>query len=100
MHPPLHRPHPKCAAVRRAPTPSASAARVRHLPSPSARAQLVDLLVACHDEKPYAKFWGACNDAKLAMDVCFRDEKEEKRRANLEKARAFDARRRKAEAER
>ena len=64
--------------------------------TPPRPAQLVDLLVSCHDEKPYAKFWGACNDAKVAMDACFREEKEEKRRANFEKARAFDERRRAA----
>lgn len=35
-----------------------------------------------------------CNDAKAAMDACFKLEKDEKRRANLAKARAFDERRR------
>ena len=99
MHPPLYRPHPKCAAVRtrvsaraRAPAPRAVA---HHHPSrarrnPPARAQLVDLLVKCHDENPYGKFWGACNDQKAAMDWCFKEEKEEKRRANFEKTRSFN----------
>ena len=36
------------------------------------------------------KFWGACNDEKAAMDWCFKAEKEEKRRANFEKTRAFN----------
>ena len=55
MHPPLYRPHPKCAA-------------------------LVDALVECHDANVYGKFWGACNDQKAAMDACFKAEKDEKRR--------------------
>lgn len=72
--------------------------RARRLPPPP-RAQLVELLVQCHDEKPYAKFWGACNDPKVAMDDCFRAEKEEKRRANFEKTKAFNAERSRKHAE-
>ena len=75
MHPPLYRPHPKCAA-------------------------LVDALVACHDANVYGKFWGACNDQKAAMDACFKAEKDEKRRENLRKARAFDEARARRQAER
>ena len=75
MHPPLYRPHPKCAA-------------------------LVDALVACHDNNVYGKFWGACNDQKAAMDACFKAEKDEKRRENLRKARAFDEARARRQAER
>ena len=75
MHPPLYRPHPKCAA-------------------------LVDALIECHDSNVYGKFWGACNDQKAAMDACFKAEKDEKRRENLRKARAFDAARARRQAER
>ena len=75
MHPPLYRPHPKCAA-------------------------LVDALVECHDNNVYGKFWGACNDQKAAMDACFKAEKDEKRRENLRKARAFDEARKQRQAER
>ena len=75
MHPPLYRPHPKCAA-------------------------LVDALVECHDSNVYGKFWGACNDQKAAMDACFKAEKDEKRRENLRRARAFDAARARRQAER
>ncbi|CAM9629523.1 unnamed protein product, partial [Laminaria digitata] len=46
MHPPLLRPHPKCH-------------------------EEVKLLMACHDENPYGKFFGACNELKLALDRCF-----------------------------
>ncbi|CAM9277129.1 unnamed protein product [Choristocarpus tenellus] len=66
MHPPLRKPHPRCQSV-------------------------IDTLVTCHEENPYGKFWGSCNDAKVALDKCFYDEKEERRRANREKALAFDA---------
>lgn len=34
------------------------------------------------------KFFGSCNDAKAALDACFRAEKDHKRKQNLEKARA------------
>lgn len=44
----------------------------------------------CHEEHPYAKFWGECNDAKAAMDWCFKEEKEEKRRKNYEKTKQFN----------
>eukprot|EP00752_Nemacystus_decipiens_P005899 g5332.t1 len=47
--------------------------------------------MACHEENPYAKFFGACNDLKMALDKCFVTEKEEKRRKNMAKARKFDA---------
>mmetsp|Transcript_20102 Transcript_20102/g.35730 ORF Transcript_20102/g.35730 Transcript_20102/m.35730 type:complete len:85 (-) Transcript_20102:294-548(-) len=62
MHPPLHRPHPQCQAV-------------------------VAALTECHESNPFAKYMGACNDAKVALDQCFRAEKEVKRKANADKAR-------------
>ena len=67
MHPPLYRPHPKCEDV-------------------------VQRLVKCHEENPWSKFWGACNDHKAALDICFRAEKREAQVANLEKARRSQAR--------
>ena len=63
MHPPLFKPHPDCE-------------------------ELVKALVTCHEQNPTAKFWGACNDPKVLMDQCFREEKNRKRNRNLEKARA------------
>ncbi len=47
MHPPLFQPHPLCESE-------------------------VKALVTCHEERSIAKFWGACNDAKHALDMCFR----------------------------
>jgi hypothetical protein len=34
------------------------------------------------------KFVGACNEAKTLMDQCFREEKNQKRKVNLQKSRA------------
>ena len=63
MHPPLHRPHPDCQEV-------------------------IHELLNCHDENPYAKFFGVCNDQKRALDQCFRREKNKQRKENLKQARA------------
>ena len=68
MHPPLGRPHPQCG-------------------------ETVNLLLACHKENPFKKYFGACNDQKLALDTCFKAEKELKRKKNVEKARAFEKKR-------
>lgn len=51
MHPPLDRPHPHCE-------------------------QVVKDLKACHKDT-WKKFTGGCNDAKLALDRCFKEEKKE-----------------------
>ncbi|CAM9775818.1 unnamed protein product, partial [Phaeothamnion confervicola] len=67
MHPPLDRPHPLCQKE-------------------------IEEIIRCHQEHPYAKWWGRCNAAKSALDRCFYLEKEEKRKANLEHARAKRAR--------
>jgi len=47
MHPPLFQPHPLCEGE-------------------------VQALVKCHTDHNVAKFWGACNDAKHALDMCVR----------------------------
>ncbi len=65
MHPPLDRPHPECG-------------------------ECIIALKKCHADNQYAKFWGACNDAKAELDWCFRQEKENKRKLNFDKAQAFD----------
>mmetsp|Transcript_30415 Transcript_30415/g.40157 ORF Transcript_30415/g.40157 Transcript_30415/m.40157 type:complete len:80 (+) Transcript_30415:18-257(+) len=67
MHPPLFKPHPKCQ-------------------------EAVEALLKCHEENPVMKFFGECNDAKAILDKCFREEKEERRRANKQKADAFQQR--------
>ena len=50
MHPPLDRPHPDCEDV-------------------------IQSLRACHDDA-WQKYTGGCNDIKVALDVCFKAEKE------------------------
>ncbi len=57
MHPPLFKPHPLCK-------------------------QEVEDLVNCHRDNPYLKFFGVCNDAKTSMDLCFREEKNLRRKLN------------------
>lgn len=34
--------------------------------------QVIDALLSCHHQHPLAKFWGACNEEKWALDKCFR----------------------------
>eukprot|EP01036_Dinobryon_divergens_P028625 gene28625-37604_t len=41
-------------------------------------------------EKVKAKYFGACNEFKTALDTCFRAEKEERRQLNLQRAREFE----------
>lgn len=50
MHPPLYKAHPLCKPE-------------------------VEALVRCHEEHPYRKFIGHCNDKKHDLDMCFREEK-------------------------
>jgi len=52
MHPPLDRPHPDCQDE-------------------------IEALRHCHASQSKLKFW-ACNDAKFAVDRCFKSEKERK----------------------
>ncbi|KAJ0402733.1 hypothetical protein P43SY_007875 [Pythium insidiosum] len=66
MHPSLDREHPDCQDV-------------------------IEALVTCHEQNPMAKFFGACSEAKVALDKCFRTEKIKRRTENLERARASDA---------
>ncbi|KAL3160493.1 hypothetical protein ABBQ32_010804 [Trebouxia sp. C0010 RCD-2024] len=65
MHPPLHiHKHPHCK-------------------------KLIEDLQACHCDHPVAKFWGHCNDQKIALDACFRQEKKLNSAINRQKAKAF-----------
>ena len=68
MHPPLARPHPQCQDV-------------------------IDAFMRCADEQTFfQRIFGSCNDAKIALDNCFRAEKDAVRKENLRKARKFQAR--------
>lgn len=62
MHPPLHlNKHPHCR-------------------------EAILRLVRCHKQHPVAKFWGVCNEAKRALDACFREEKVLNRQLNKVRA--------------
>ena len=41
----------------------------------SSKLQEINALIRCHQEHPYAKFWGKCNQVKWELDACFRQEK-------------------------
>lgn len=51
---------------------------------------MITSLNLCHEENPRMKFLGACNEAKYALDKCFKKEKEKTRDANFKRARASD----------
>ena len=75
MHPPLLRPHPQCQNV-------------------------IDAFQRCAAEQTFfQRMLGSCNDAKIALDQCFRAEKEFTRKQNLAKARRLNEKWRKKKAE-
>ncbi|XP_065064382.1 COX assembly mitochondrial protein 2 homolog [Rhopilema esculentum] len=49
--------------------------------------EFIDVLNSCHDEHPYGKFFGKCNDAKLKMMKCLEKEDLKRRQQNRIKAR-------------
>jgi Cytochrome c oxidase biogenesis protein Cmc1 like len=53
--------------------------------------QFVKALQACHEDHPYSKFWGKCNACKVDIDNCFREEKQQRYKANLALSRKRDA---------
>ena len=69
MHPPLKRSHPECQDV-------------------------ILAYVTCQEERTFGRWFGACTDAKTALDKCFKKEKENYRAANMRKTSAAEAVRR------
>jgi hypothetical protein len=71
------------------PAPAAAAACVLVMPCcnlpalrpspPHCLLQYILALKQCHAGHPVAKFWGVCNDAAKALNVCLQEEKVEKR---------------------
>ena len=57
MHPPLFAPHPLCE-------------------------EEVKALVKCHEDFPVLKFFNHCGDVKIALDLCFREEKKLRKKLN------------------
>ncbi|OVA14654.1 Cytochrome c oxidase biogenesis protein Cmc1-like [Macleaya cordata] len=68
MHPPLtlHK-HPMCA-------------------------EIIEESQKCHIDHPVAKFFGECTDLKIKLDLCFRQEKALKRKANFEESKKLKER--------
>ena len=48
--------------------------------------KIIQELNRCHEEHPFRKFVGACNDLKRALNACLQKEYVEKRRKNYELA--------------
>ncbi|GMF20203.1 unnamed protein product [Phytophthora lilii] len=53
--------------------------------------QEIKALLECHENNPYAKFFGACGEIKTALDWCFKAEKMRIRDENFKHAKASDA---------
>ncbi|XP_020602961.1 COX assembly mitochondrial protein 2 homolog [Orbicella faveolata] len=49
--------------------------------------EVIEQLHRCHQEHPFRKFVGKCNDLKRALNACLKEENLRKRRRNLEEAR-------------
>ncbi|KAL9965742.1 hypothetical protein ACROYT_G029584 [Oculina patagonica] len=49
--------------------------------------EVIEQLHRCHQEHPFQKFVGKCNDIKRALNTCLKEEDLRKRRRNLEEAR-------------
>ena len=48
----------------------------------------IEAFKACHEDNSYwMKLFGACNQAKLELDQCFRAQKKVKAKASIDKAR-------------
>ena len=43
-------------------------------------------LQRCHRERSFAKFFGACNQVWLTLDECLKVDKEQRRKANMDKS--------------
>jgi hypothetical protein len=56
----------------------AAAAGCHHLPTARclpALLQCILALKACHRDNPIAKYWGECNAAAYALNICLAEEK-------------------------
>jgi Cytochrome c oxidase biogenesis protein Cmc1 like len=49
--------------------------------------QAMEALVRCHEQRSIARWWGACNDAKVALTKCLAEEKRVLRAERQERAR-------------
>ncbi|CAH3146364.1 COX assembly mitochondrial protein 2 homolog [Pocillopora verrucosa] len=49
--------------------------------------QIIEELHRCHEEHPFRKFVGMCNDIKRTLNACLKEEDLRRRRKNLEESR-------------
>eukprot|EP00118_Oscarella_pearsei_P015471 m.139880 g.139880 ORF g.139880 m.139880 type:complete len:80 (+) comp38287_c1_seq18:1451-1690(+) len=49
--------------------------------------EIIRLLHKCHEDHPFGKFFGQCNEFKYALSSCLTDEYKAKRKQNQEEAR-------------
>lgn len=68
--------------------------RSRHVTPISRRPALVGQVIAelfqCHDDHPFKKFLGHCNDKKAALDRCLKEEKKAMRKNVYKESRKFE----------
>lgn len=83
MHPPLHlHKHPHCKEVSIPCRSLHTLATLVHRLTYCV-VQFINALNQCHADNPIAKFWGVCNNQKIALDKCFRQEKRINRYASF-----------------
>ena len=66
---------------------AASGPRSRLTRDARGTAQEVRSLLACQEEHPWGRYFGKCDTIKVALDKCFRAEKNKKRLENAASAR-------------
>ncbi|XP_031489521.1 uncharacterized protein LOC116257050 [Nymphaea colorata] len=54
--------------------------------------EIIEQFQKCHMDHPVAKFFGECNDLKVKLDRCFRQERLSRRKQNFEKSKKFKER--------
>ncbi|CAL5329857.1 unnamed protein product [Camellia sinensis] len=53
---------------------------------------IIEQFQKCHLDHPIGKFFGECTDLKIKLDLCFRQEKALKRKANFEESKKLKER--------
>ncbi|CAL5379997.1 unnamed protein product [Camellia sinensis] len=61
-------------------------------PLPLFPGNIIEQFQKCHLDHPIGKFFGECTDLKIKLDLCFRQEKALKRKANFEESKKLKER--------